>query len=447
MGQRTLIDGTAYTISGGRAKINGTSYNIKGGTTLVNGTAYNISFAPKYYAFLYNTGDLAFKLLGTRTEAGKTVLNQYTNFINSQGYPPWVWTNTDQKRIKNVYFNNTFAPTSVSYWFYGCKNLISINTVNLDTSKVTDAVRFMEFCESYTGPALNLPNATNMQNAYYGCKKMTGSPKCGDKVTSLVETYRFSGVTGDAVCGANVTTMYAAYADSALTGNAACGNKVIDMFSAYMNCYNLKGKPVIGPNVTNADYAYQNCYNMTGSPVCSAKLTNFNFTFCNCYNITGSPVTSENAIGMRYTYYNCRNLTGRPVIGNKVVQADFCYADCVNLTLGPIVGANVTNLYWAFARSTDNMGGNSYIYANNITDVWWAYRRVNGSAPRLNIYFHANTTTHDSIMGAKSQNTETSLTGQVMTFTHYSNGCSKVWQNLYFYPVTNVAAARAANGD
>lgn len=44
MAHKTLIDGTAYEITGGRTLVNGTGYTITGGRTLVNGTGYSISF-------------------------------------------------------------------------------------------------------------------------------------------------------------------------------------------------------------------------------------------------------------------------------------------------------------------------------------------------------------------------------------------------------------------
>ena len=46
MAHKTLIDGTAYEISGGKTLINGTAYKIKNGKTLVGGTAYEVGFAP-----------------------------------------------------------------------------------------------------------------------------------------------------------------------------------------------------------------------------------------------------------------------------------------------------------------------------------------------------------------------------------------------------------------
>ena len=42
MVQRTLINGTSYTIIGGRTLIDGTGYAIKKGRTLIGGTGYDI---------------------------------------------------------------------------------------------------------------------------------------------------------------------------------------------------------------------------------------------------------------------------------------------------------------------------------------------------------------------------------------------------------------------
>lgn len=45
---KTLINGTAYTIKGGKCMVNGTVYNIKKGRTLIDGTGYDITFKPLY---------------------------------------------------------------------------------------------------------------------------------------------------------------------------------------------------------------------------------------------------------------------------------------------------------------------------------------------------------------------------------------------------------------
>ena len=45
---KTLINGTAYTVKGGKCLVGGTGYDIKKGRTLIGGTGYDITFAPPY---------------------------------------------------------------------------------------------------------------------------------------------------------------------------------------------------------------------------------------------------------------------------------------------------------------------------------------------------------------------------------------------------------------
>lgn len=51
---KTLINGTAYTVQGGKCMVNGTVYNILKGRTLIDGTVWDITFAP----LLPKKGDL-----------------------------------------------------------------------------------------------------------------------------------------------------------------------------------------------------------------------------------------------------------------------------------------------------------------------------------------------------------------------------------------------------
>lgn len=45
---KTLVNGTAYEVTGGKCLVNGTAYSIKKGRTLIGGTGYDITFAPSY---------------------------------------------------------------------------------------------------------------------------------------------------------------------------------------------------------------------------------------------------------------------------------------------------------------------------------------------------------------------------------------------------------------
>lgn len=48
---KTLINGTAYTIKGGKCMVNGTVYNILKGRTLIDGTGYDITFKPSVHIY------------------------------------------------------------------------------------------------------------------------------------------------------------------------------------------------------------------------------------------------------------------------------------------------------------------------------------------------------------------------------------------------------------
>ena len=54
MAHKTLIYGTAYSVTGGRELIGGTGYSIKKGRTLIGGTGYDITFAPPYDSVFAN---------------------------------------------------------------------------------------------------------------------------------------------------------------------------------------------------------------------------------------------------------------------------------------------------------------------------------------------------------------------------------------------------------
>ena len=45
---KTLVNGTAYEVKGGKCMVNGTVYNILKGRTLIDGTGYDITFKPSY---------------------------------------------------------------------------------------------------------------------------------------------------------------------------------------------------------------------------------------------------------------------------------------------------------------------------------------------------------------------------------------------------------------
>lgn len=64
---KTLVNGTAYTVQGGKCRVNGTVYNILKGRTLINGTGYDINFEPDVSLTWYFNQTLSIPVSTTST--------------------------------------------------------------------------------------------------------------------------------------------------------------------------------------------------------------------------------------------------------------------------------------------------------------------------------------------------------------------------------------------
>ena len=84
------------------------------------------------------------------------------------------------------------------------------------------------------------------------------------------------------------------------------------------------------------------------------------------------------------------------------------------------------------------------MYSNSISSVRGCFDG-RSNAQMLNIYVHAETTSNTTFM----KNNDYSLVGKEITWTPdtANNCCYNTAYNLYIYYVSNVAEARAANGD
>ena len=419
MAHKTLIGGTSYNIVGGKSLVSGTSYNIAKGRTLISGTGYDISFAPPFYAMLYNDGDFIFQA-GNNVAEGKTLVSSYKGYesksYGDESSVPWY---SQMNNIQNVIIKDNISPTSLAYWFYNAVNLKTVNIDGLNWDKVTDISGAYWGCSNLTGSPVCGANVTNMNMAYFNCHNitgspvcgvnvtdmrstycncynltgspvcgdkvttisftycncynLTGSPVCGDKVTDMSYTYKGCyNLTGSPVCGANVTSMAGTYMSCRnLAGSPVCGDKVTNMYGTYWGCSNLTGSPVCGANVTNMNMAYFNCHNITGSPVCGVNVTDMRSTYCNCYNLTGSPVCGDKVTTISFTYCNCYNLTGSPVCGDKVTDMSYTYKGCYNLTGSPVCGANVTSMAGTY-MSCRNLAG-SPVCGDKVTNMYRTY--------------------------------------------------------------------------
>ena len=132
--------------------------------------------AESYAVFDEATNTLTFKH-DTNKPAGAFALNEGENT------PGWYKPNADGDNtniIKKVVFDASFAnarPTNCHLWFYGCKNLTTIEGIEyLNTENVTSMSLMFSGCSALT--TLNLSNfdtqsVTNMTGMFSDCRALT----------------------------------------------------------------------------------------------------------------------------------------------------------------------------------------------------------------------------------------------------------------------------------
>ena len=132
--------------------------------------------AESYAVFDEATNTLTFKH-DTNKPAGAFALNEGENT------PGWYKSNDDGSNaniIKKVVFDASFAnarPTNCHLWFYGCKNLTTIEGIEyLNTENVTSMSLMFSGCSALT--TLNLSNfdtqsVTNMTGMFSDCRALT----------------------------------------------------------------------------------------------------------------------------------------------------------------------------------------------------------------------------------------------------------------------------------
>ena len=142
---------------------------------------------------------------------------------------------------------NTGNVTDMGYMFYNCSALTSLDVTNFNTMNVTN-MRFMFYgCSSLTSldvTKFNTEKVTNMNRMFYNCSKLTSLDVTNfntENVTNM--SYMFSS------CSA-LTTIYAS--DEFVTTNVETGSNM------FFNCIKLKGFIDNKNNSDKTDHTFAN---------------------------------------------------------------------------------------------------------------------------------------------------------------------------------------------
>ena len=235
---------------------------------------------------------------------------------------------TNYSSIKNIVFDEsfkTYAPTSLSVFFYGCETLETISGLEyLNTANVEFMNYMFNGCSALKSLDLtnfNTAKVTNMGNMFNGCSALT----------SLDLT--------------NFNTA-----------------KVTNMSNMFEGCSALKSLDLTNfntANVTDMSFMFKGCSALKSLGLTNfntAKVTNMSFMFNGCSALTSLDLTNfntANVTDMSFMFNGCSALTSLDLTNfntAKVTYMDYMFNGCSALT-----SLDLTNFNTAKVTHMNNM--------------------------------------------------------------------------------------------
>ena len=238
----------------------------------------------------------------------------------------------------------------MSYMFYNCSSLTSLDVTHFNTAKVTNMNSMFDSCSSLTSldvTYFNTANVTGMNNMFYSCSALTTIYASDNFVTDKVE-YSYN-MFYDCTSLKGTTLEYVAsktdhnYANCGTDGyfTPGCGYAEFDNATGTLT-FRYKGVKPEGAydlNVGITDPGWRTHKNEIKKVVFDASFANARPT--SCY----------------YWFYECKNLVNIEGIENlnteKVTNMDLMFASCSALTSLDVTKFNtakVRNMYSMFMK-------------------------------------------------------------------------------------------------
>ena len=257
--------------------------------------------------------------------------------------------------IAGIEYLNTSEVTNMSYMFYNCKGLTSLDVTHFDTRNVTDMSYMFYYCSGLTNLNLNFNtgNVTNMSYMFYYCSGLTSLDVTNFNTGNVTTLERmFSGCSGLTNLNlnfntANVTNMSnmfsLCWSLTSLDVTNFDTSNVTTMASMFSSCSGLTSLDVTSFNtsaVTTMSYMFSGCSGLTSLDVTSFNtdnVTNMSYMFNGCSGLTSLDVTSfntSNVTTMAAMFYNCSGLTSLDVTHfntSKVLTMQRMFSGCSGL--------------------------------------------------------------------------------------------------------------------
>ncbi len=216
------------------------------------------------------------------------------------------------EKVLGTDYLDTSEAKNMSFMFYYCRNLSTLDVSGFDTKKVNDMCYMFQQCHNLTTldvSKFDTGNVTNMKYMFFACSGLTDLDVSGfdtGNVTSMGGM--FSGCSG-------LTALDVSGFD---TGN------VTDMGGMFLNCSGLTALDVSGfdtGNVTSMGSMFRNCSGLTAldlSGFDTGNVTSMGGMFWNCSGLTAldlSGFDTGNVTSMGVMFSGCSGLTALDLSG------------------------------------------------------------------------------------------------------------------------------------
>ena len=200
---------------------------------------------------------------------------------------------------------NTSNVRSMSGMFYGCNNLTSLDLSNFNTSNVTDMSYMFSFCKltSLDLSNFNTSNVSDMSSMFWGCYNLTSL----DLSSFNTENVVFMRYMFDTCC--SLTSLDLSNFNTANV-KTMCG-----MFNQCSGITRFDLSNFNTANVVNMYGMFRGCSSLTSLDISSfntSNVTGMSSMFWDCYNLTSLNLSRFNTSNVEYMdgmFYGCSNLT------------------------------------------------------------------------------------------------------------------------------------------
>ena len=249
--------------------------------------------------------------------------------------------------IENISYLNTSEMTDMSYMFYGCENLQSLDVSNFNTENVTDMSVMFRKCENLQSldvSNFNTAKVKNMDNMFADCW-ILHSLDLSNFNTENVTNMSFMFYWCENLLSLNVSNFNTAKVENMKGMFYSCSKlpsldvssfnteNVTDMYKMFYYCRNMQSLDVSSfntENVTNMEDMFGQCRELQSLDLSSFNTANvenmsYMFEYCNKLNAiyASDKFTTSNVTSSNQMFYNCFSLSGDIAYDNKTYDKTY----------------------------------------------------------------------------------------------------------------------------